>query len=135
MEYLLKNGMRLISAIEKAQISSLDVLGTLVRLSEPDRPTGILAEVLRTISNMVVLLDEQFLIHSAVHKAIIRLLRACTGDEFEDRIDGRYKVMGAAAEHARAAPSDYELDCELKMHPYLYVSPILSSGRPVMRSV
>lgn len=94
MEYLLKN----------------DVLGTLVRLSEPDRPAGVLAEVLRTVSNMVVLLDEQFLIHSAVHKAIIRLLRACTGDEFQDKVDGKNRVVGAAAEVLRAPPSDYELD-------------------------
>ncbi len=87
------------------------MLGTLVRLSEPDRPAGILAEVLRTVSNMVVLLEEQFLVHSAVHKAIILLLRACTGDEFQDKVDGRKQVMGAAAELVRAAPSDYELDC------------------------
>ncbi|KAG8829204.1 hypothetical protein FRC17_006987 [Serendipita sp. 399] len=96
MEYLLKNVK--------------DVLGTLVKLSEPDRPAGILAETLRAISNMVVLLDERFLVHSAVHKAVIRLLRACTGDEFQERLDGRDKVMGAAADIIRAAPSDYELD-------------------------
>lgn len=61
---------------------------------------------------MVVLLDEQFLVHSAVHKAVIRLLRACTGDEFQEKVDGRNKVMGAAAEVVRAPPSDYELDCK-----------------------
>ena len=88
------------------------MLGTLVRLSEPDRPAGILAEVLRTVSNMVVLLDEEFLIHSAVHKAIIRLLKACTSDEFQDKVDGKGKVMGAAAEVTRGTPSDYELDCK-----------------------
>jgi len=88
------------------------VLGTLVRLSELDRPAGILAEVLRTVSNMVVLLDEQFLIHSVVHKAIIRLLRVCAGDELQDKIDGRNKVMGAAAHAVRPPPSEYELDCE-----------------------
>lgn len=86
------------------------MLSTLVKLSEPDRPAGILPEVLRTISNMVVLLDEQFLIHTAVHKAIIRLLRICTEDEFQERVDGRDKIMGAAAETVRAPPSDYELD-------------------------
>jgi hypothetical protein len=59
---------------------------------------------------MVVLLDEEFLVHSAVHKAIIRLLRACTSDEFQDKVDGKGKVMGAAAEIARAASADYELD-------------------------
>jgi hypothetical protein len=93
-------------------ITIIDVLGTLIRLSEPDRPSGILAEVLRTVSNMVVLLDEQFLIHSAVHKAIIRLLRVCAGDEFQDKVDGRNKVMGAAAHTVRPPPSEYELDCK-----------------------
>ncbi|PVF93356.1 hypothetical protein CPB86DRAFT_777127 [Serendipita vermifera] len=94
MEYFLKN----------------DIMGTLVKLSELDRPSGILAEVLRTVSNMVVLLDEQFLIHTAVHKAIIRLLKACTDDEFQEKVDGKNKVMGAAAKAVRTSPSDYELD-------------------------
>jgi hypothetical protein len=92
-------------------MTTTDILGTLVRLSESDRPSGILAEVLRTVSNMVVLLDEQFLIHTAVHKAIIRLLKACTGDEFQEKVDGKNKVMGAAAKAVRTSPSDYELDC------------------------
>ncbi|TRM55850.1 Retinoic acid induced 16-like protein-domain-containing protein [Schizophyllum amplum] len=61
MEYILKN----------------DVLGTLVRLSEADRP------VLRAVQNMVVLLDEQ-------------LLRNCVGDDIQEQLDGRNKVMGAA---------------------------------------
>ena len=89
------------------------MLGALIRLSEFDRPAGILAEVLRTVSNMVVLLDEQFLIHSVVHKAIIRLLRVCAGDELQDKIDGRNKVMGAAAQAVRPPPSEYELDCKI----------------------
>jgi hypothetical protein len=60
---------------------------------------------------MVVLLDEQFLVHSAVHKAVIRLLRACVGDEIEERVDTRVKPMGAASATVKTAPSDYELDC------------------------
>ena len=59
---------------------------------------------------MVVLLDEQFLVHSAVHKAVIRLLRTCVGDELQERIDGRNKLMGAAGNIDRPAPSEYEED-------------------------
>ena len=88
-----------------------DVLGTLVRLSEPDRPSGIQAEVLRTVQNMVVLLDEQFLVHSAVHRAVLRLLRTCVGDNIQEELDGRSKVMGAAGVSARRSRSEYEEDC------------------------
>ncbi|KAF9227938.1 hypothetical protein BS17DRAFT_774517 [Gyrodon lividus] len=94
MEYLLKN----------------DVLGTLVRLSEPDRPSGIQAEVLLAVQNMVVLMDEQFLVHSAVHKAVLRLLRNCVGDDIQEQLDGRNRVMGAAKNAVRSQPSEYELD-------------------------
>ncbi|KAF9052622.1 Retinoic acid induced 16-like protein-domain-containing protein [Panaeolus papilionaceus] len=94
LEYLLKN----------------DVLGTLVRLSETDRPAGIQAEVLRTVSNMVVLLDEQFLVHSAVHKAVLRLLRNCVGDDLQEQLDGKNKLMGAAGNAVRSQVSEYEKD-------------------------
>ncbi|KAL6308968.1 Retinoic acid induced 16-like protein-domain-containing protein [Sparassis latifolia] len=94
LEYLLKN----------------DVLGTLVKLSESDRPFGIQAEVLRSVQNMVVLLDEQFLVHSAVHKAVLRLLRNCVGDDIQEQLDGRNKVMGAAGNTTRSQPSEYEED-------------------------
>ncbi|KAJ3759862.1 Retinoic acid induced 16-like protein-domain-containing protein [Lentinula raphanica] len=95
LEYLLKN----------------DVLGTLVRLSEADRPFGIQAEVLRAVQNMVVLLDEQFLVHSAVHKAVLRLLRTCAGDDLHEQLDGRRKkVMGAAGNAVRSQPSEFEED-------------------------
>ncbi|KAF7363434.1 hypothetical protein MSAN_00999200 [Mycena sanguinolenta] len=94
LEYLLKN----------------DVLGTLVRLSETDRPAGIQAEVLRAVQNMVVLLDEQFLVHSAVHRAVLRLLRNCAGDDLQEQLDGKNKVMGAARNVIRSPPSEYEED-------------------------
>ncbi|KAJ4000800.1 Retinoic acid induced 16-like protein-domain-containing protein [Lentinula boryana] len=95
LEYLLKN----------------DVLGTLVRLSEADRPFGIQAEVLRAVQNMVVLLDEQFLVHSAVHKAVLRLLRNCAGDDLHEQLDGRRrKIMGAAGNAVRSQPSEFEED-------------------------
>jgi hypothetical protein len=83
-----------------------------VRLAEPDRPSGIQAEVLRTVQTMVVLMDEQFLVHSAVHRAILRLLRNCVGDDIQEQLDGRNRVMGAAKNVVRSEPSDYELDRE-----------------------
>lgn len=88
-----------------------DVLGTLVKLSETDRPAGIQAEVLRSVQNMVVLLDEQFLVHSAVHKAVLRLLRSCVGDDIQEQLDGRNRMMGAAGNAVRSQPSEYEEDC------------------------
>ncbi|KAF8275030.1 Retinoic acid induced 16-like protein-domain-containing protein [Lactarius quietus] len=95
LEYLLKN----------------DVLGTLVRLSETDRPSGIQAEVLRAVQNMVILLDEQFLVHSAVHRAVLRLLRNCVGDDIQEQLDNQNrKVMGAAKNIVRSSPSEYEED-------------------------
>ena len=94
-----------------------DVLGTLVRLSETDRPSGIQVEVLRAVQNMVILLDEQFLVHSAVHKAVLRLLRNCAGDDIQEQLDNRNrKVMGAAKDIVRSSPSEYEEDREFPIH-------------------
>ncbi len=81
-----------------------------MRLSESDRPSGIQKEVLRAISNMVVLLDEQFLVHSAIHKAVLRLLRNCVGDDLQEQLDGRARPMGAAGNLVRAQPSEHEKD-------------------------
>jgi hypothetical protein len=61
---------------------------------------------------MVVLLDEQFLVHTAVHKAVLRLLRNCVGDDLQDQLDGRNKPMGAARNAVRAQPSEHEEDCK-----------------------
>src|SRR6266478_431574 len=88
----------------------LDVLGTLVRLSESDCPSGIQVEVLRAVQNMVVLLDEQFLVHSAVHRAVLRLLKNCVGDDMQEQLDNRNRVMGAARNAVRSQPSEYEGD-------------------------
>ena len=90
-----------------------DVLGSLVRLSEADRPSGIQVEVLRAVQNMVILLDEQFLVHSVVHKAVLRLLRNCVGDDIQEQLDNQNrKVMGAAKNIVRSSPSEYEEDRE-----------------------
>jgi hypothetical protein len=82
----------------------------LVRLSENDRPLGIQAEVLRAVSRMVVSLDEQFLVHSVVHKAVLRLLRHCVGDDIQEQLDGKRKLMGAARGVTRTQPSEHEKD-------------------------
>ena len=88
------------------------MLGNLVKLSEADRPSGIQAEVLRAVSNMIVLLDEKFLVHTAVHRPVLRLLRTCVGDELEESFDGRSRVMGAAGNAVKPQPSQYEEDRE-----------------------
>ena len=98
------------AALNLSHILREDVLGTLVKLSESDRPFGIQAEVLRAVQNLVVLLDEQFLVHSAVHKAVLRLLRNCVGDDIQEQLDGKAKLMGAAGTTTRSAPSEYEED-------------------------
>lgn len=115
----------------------LDVLGTLVKLSEPDRPSGIQAEVLRAVQNMVVLLDEQFLVHSAVHRAILRLLRNCVGDDIQEQLDGRNKVMGAAKDAVRSQPSEYEEDREFLLSPFFIqrLSQTFFSGESTLHSL
>lgn len=95
-----------------------DVLGTLVRLGETDRPFGIQAEVLRMITRLVSALDGQFLVHSAVHKAVIRLLRMAVGDEIDGHVDGA-RPMGAASMSVRAEPSDYEYERQYIFHHHL----------------
>ncbi|PWN54377.1 hypothetical protein IE53DRAFT_189903 [Violaceomyces palustris] len=78
MEYLLKN----------------DVLGELVDLSEHDRPPGIKAEVIRTFTNLIILLDERFLSRQAVHKAVAKLIRTCVGDDGELEDDRDFEESG-----------------------------------------
>ena len=113
-----------------------DVLGTLVRLSEADRPSGIQAEVLRAVQNMVILLDEQFLVHSAVHRAVLRLLRNCVGDDIQEQLDNKNrKVMGAAKNIVRSSPSEYEED-RTSLSPQLSVCLTRNcSGQPSVHFV
>lgn len=65
---------------------------------------------MRTISNLIVMLDEKFLVHSTVHKAVIRLLQACMGEEITEQTAGKGKAMGAAGVAGRLSPSEYEED-------------------------
>ncbi|KAI8983567.1 Retinoic acid induced 16-like protein-domain-containing protein [Pilobolus umbonatus] len=72
MEYFLKNG----------------VLHYLVNVSEKmDYPEGIRGESIRTIASMVDLLDDRFLVHNAIHKPTIKLLRFCVLDERQSELD------------------------------------------------
>ncbi|KDN37192.1 hypothetical protein RSAG8_10324, partial [Rhizoctonia solani AG-8 WAC10335] len=87
-----------------------DILGTLVSLSEADRPFGVQAEVLKTVGNLVVLMDEQFLVHAAVHKAVLRLLRVCVGDLIDEIPYNPSKAMGAASVSQRTSIANYEED-------------------------
>ncbi|KAG0167668.1 hypothetical protein DFQ28_005846 [Apophysomyces sp. BC1034] len=83
MEYFLKNG----------------VLQYLVHVSEKsDYPVGVRGEAIRTVASMVDLLDDRFLVHNAVHKPTIKLLRFCVLDErqselyHEDLVDLMYII-------------------------------------------
>ncbi|CAO3646835.1 unnamed protein product [Cunninghamella echinulata] len=83
MEYFLKNG----------------ILQYLVNVSEKtDYPEGIRGEAIRTIASMVDLLDDRFLVHNAVHKPTIKLLRYCVLDDrqsdtyHEDLVDLMYII-------------------------------------------
>ena len=126
LEYLLKNGVSSSPSSIALCSSHTDVLGTLVRLSEADRPSGIQAEVLRAVQNMVILLDEQFLVHSVVHKAVLRLLRNCVGDDIQEQLDNKNrKVMGAAKNVVRSSPSEYEEDREFPPISVSFLSPVL----------
>ncbi|KAI8075248.1 Retinoic acid induced 16-like protein-domain-containing protein [Gongronella butleri] len=83
MEYFLKNG----------------VLQYLVNVTEKtDYPEGLRGEAIRTIASMVDLLDDRFLVHNAVHKPTIKLLRFCVLDDqqsdtyHEDLVDLMYII-------------------------------------------
>ncbi|KAG0314585.1 hypothetical protein BGZ99_008048 [Dissophora globulifera] len=83
MEYLLKHS----------------VLAKLVNNAEGDEPKGIMGETIRTIASMINLLDDRFLVHNAVHKPTVKLLRTCAsgmepqGESYhEDLVDLMYII-------------------------------------------
>ncbi|KAI1320084.1 hypothetical protein EDD11_002056 [Mortierella claussenii] len=64
-----------------------NILAKLVNTcAEGDQPRGIMGETIRTMASMINLLDDRFLVHNAVHKPTVKLLRACCapGTELED---------------------------------------------------
>lgn len=78
MEYFLKN----------------DILQYLVTVSEKeDNPVGIREETIRTVASMIDLLDDRFLVHNAVHKPTIKLLRFCVLDDSELYSDDLVDLM------------------------------------------
>lgn len=109
----------------KLNANFTDILGDLVRLSETDRPFGVQAEALSTIIKLVSALDEHFLVHAVVHKAVIRLLRVCVGDEIQEPIDGS-RPLGAAGSSVHADPSEYELEgIQPRSNPRIFPSLIV----------
>lgn len=90
----------------------LDVLDELVRLARDDLPFGVQALVLRSVASMVSMLDEHFLVHTAVHRPILKLLKICVGDELVESLDTGNRAMGAASSSERSKPSQYEEDRE-----------------------
>ncbi|KAI8647836.1 Retinoic acid induced 16-like protein-domain-containing protein [Parasitella parasitica] len=71
MEYFLKHG----------------ILQFLVTMAEKaDYPVGIRGEAIQMVSNMIELLDDRFLVHNAVHKPTIKLLRFCVLDDRQSEL-------------------------------------------------
>ncbi|CAO3572178.1 unnamed protein product [Mortierella alpina] len=65
-----------------------NILGKLANIcAENDKPRGIIGETIRTMAGMINLLDDRFLVHNAVHKPLVKLLRTCCapGTEMEDK--------------------------------------------------
>ncbi|KAF9954742.1 hypothetical protein BGZ72_004319 [Mortierella alpina] len=65
-----------------------NILGKLANIcAENDKPRGIIGETIRTMAGMINLLDDRFLVHNAVHKPVVKLLRTCCapGTEMEDK--------------------------------------------------
>ncbi|KAG9086293.1 hypothetical protein FS749_003742 [Ceratobasidium sp. UAMH 11750] len=55
-------------------------------------------------------MDEQFLVHAAVHKAVLRLLRVCVGDLIDEVPQSSSKAMGAASVSKKSSIANYEED-------------------------
>ena len=92
------------------------VLGTLVELSEGDKPAGIKKEVIRALANLTILLDERFLSRQPIHQAVQALMRSCIGDEEAEVDEDEWMFEDESAASARFAKSagvqgqDYEED-------------------------
>ncbi|CAG8569677.1 15906_t:CDS:2 [Funneliformis caledonium] len=73
-----------------------NVLRELEKLAENDIPKGIRGEIIRTVAQMINLLDDRFLVHNAVHQPTVQLLRTCVHDEGEkydeDLVDLMYII-------------------------------------------
>ncbi|RKP14466.1 Retinoic acid induced 16-like protein-domain-containing protein [Piptocephalis cylindrospora] len=82
MEYLLRNG----------------ILVVLVNLAAGDYPSGVRGEVVRFVTTLINLLDDKFLVHNAVFKPTLKLIRGCVEDPVaselyhEDLVDLMYVI-------------------------------------------
>lgn len=100
MEYLLK----------------YDVLTQLVHLSVDDRPKGIRGETIRTLTNLIILLDERFLSRHAVNKPISQLIQLCLDEDaarfqMDDDSFETNRPTPSSSDAAAAVPeADYEED-------------------------
>lgn len=79
-----------------------DVPGTLVALSLPDQPVGVKGLVIGFFLSLVVFMDEHFVVHSKVHKPLVRLLRSCVEPELdaEEGDDAGWRTKESAYEEA-----------------------------------
>ncbi len=100
MEYLLK----------------YDVLTQLVHLSVDDRPKGVRGETIRTLTNLIILLDERFLSRHAVNKPISQLIQLCLDEEAarfqmdDDSFEANRPTSSSSSNAAAVPEADYEED-------------------------
>ncbi|KAJ1593249.1 hypothetical protein NDA11_006445 [Ustilago hordei] len=86
-----------------------DILTELVHLSLDDRPKGIRAETIRTLTNLIILLDESFLSRQAVNKPISQLIQLCL-DQDAARFQLDDDLFEASGSSAPAPAAGVELD-------------------------
>ena len=86
-----------------------DILTELVHLSVDDRPKGIRAETIRTLTNLIILLDESFLSRQAVNKPISQLIQLCL-DQDAARFQFDDDPFEASGSSAPAPAAGVELD-------------------------
>ncbi|KAI9252628.1 Retinoic acid induced 16-like protein-domain-containing protein [Sporodiniella umbellata] len=68
-------------------IIKYNILQYIVNVAErADFPIGFRGEAIRLIASMVDLLDDRFLVHNAVHKPTIKLLRFCVLDDHQSEL-------------------------------------------------
>ncbi|CEP16382.1 hypothetical protein [Parasitella parasitica] len=71
MEYFLKHGL---------------LQFFVINAEKADYPVGIRGEAIQMINSMIELLDDRFLVHNAVHKPTIKLLRFCVLDDRQSEL-------------------------------------------------
>jgi hypothetical protein len=54
------------------------------------------AEVLNAINTLLLLLPDSFLVHSAIHRPLLRLIRSSISPDTVNSVDGSERILGAA---------------------------------------